>query len=308
MSPAVAVGASIKSLDFPASQYNQDTSALSNLTNTTYLTGSPINSVTFIAPWSGMVLLSVGCSFRDNSATNRVHLAPLVRETDAGGAQVLAADVTERGVGSPGCIANFMYRSRTTLLTGLTPGFQYYAHTAYKVSGGTTADIQVRDITVVPLPLGGDRAGRLVKGSDFPVAVWAQDLTQINNPTTATYITGTPEVSVTFRGPTSGRVLLIVGGGLGNNALAGADRVFLSPQVRETNSSGTIVLAPSVTVRGYGADNQSLAFHYGSRESVLEGLTPGQLYYAVVQYAVAADAGASSGDIGAREIVVVSLP
>lgn len=306
--PNIAVGKPILANDFPASQHMNDGTAINDITSTAYLNGAPVVSVTFIAPTSGMVLLSVGGSFRDNTSTNRVHMSPIVRNTDSAGAIVLAADVTSRGVGSCGAISGFVYRSRTTLLTGLTPGNQYYANLAYKVSAGTTADIQRREITVVPLPLGGDHAGRKIKGADFPVAVWAQDTTQINNPVNRTYITGVPEVSVTFRGPTSGRVLIIVGGGLGNNTAPLGNRVFLSPKVQLTDSAGAVILVASVVNRGFGSDNSSVGFHYGSRESVLEGLIPGQLYYAVVQYTVVNDANGDTGDISARDITVVSIP
>jgi hypothetical protein len=177
----------------------------------------------------------------------------------------------------------------------------------YKVSGGATADIAVREIAVVPTPLGGSFAGRPVRALDYPPAVWAQDATQINNPSNTSYITGSPEVSVTFIAPTSGRVLIVVGGALGNGA--GGDRVFLSPEVRLTNSSGTVVLTPSVTSRGFGSDNCAGNFHYGSRESVLEGLTPGTLYYAVVKYVViTGDAGGTTQDIGCRDITVAAIP
>jgi hypothetical protein len=177
----------------------------------------------------------------------------------------------------------------------------------HKVSGGSTADISVREISVTPTPLGSSFAGRPVRAIDYPPAKWSQDATAINNPTSASYITGSPEVSVTFIAPTSGRVLLVVGGGLGN--AAAGDRIFLSPEVRLTNSSGALVLSPSVTNRGFGSDSCSAGFHYGSRESVLEGLTPGTLYYAVVKYAVAtSDAGASTQDIACRDITVAPLP
>lgn len=149
-------------------------------------------------------------------------------------------------------------------------------------------------------------AGAPMKALDWPPAVWSQDTTQINNPTNTSYITGSPEVSVTFIAPTSGRVLLVVGGGLGNSA--GSDRIALSPEVRETNSSGTLILSATVTERGYSAENQSVGFHYGSRESVLDGLSPGQVYYAAVKYIVFADPGAQTGDIAAREIIVVPIP
>lgn len=149
-------------------------------------------------------------------------------------------------------------------------------------------------------------AGQLVKALDWPPAVMAQDSTQINNPTNTSYIVGTPVVAVTFIGPTSGRVLLIVGGGVGNSA--GADRVALSPEVRETNSSGAVVLSATVTERGFCAENQANGFHYGSRESILDGLTPGQVYYAVVKYVVFGDPGAQTGDIAVREIIVAPVP
>lgn len=304
--PDTLVGAKIQAQDFPAPAYASDTTSISNITSTSFIAGSPVNSTTFVAPTSGMVLLSVGLSARDNGGVNRVHLAPEVRVGSAGGALVLAADVTTRGVGTPGEAASFIYRSRTTLLTGLTGGTTYYVQTMYKVSGGTTADLQVRDVTVCPVPLGGNYAGQPVKALDFPPPVWSQDTTAIANPTNTSYTAGSPAVSVTFIAPTSGRVLIIVGGGCGNSA--GADRIFLSPEVRLTDSSGAVVLTPSVTNRGFSSDMCSSGHVYGSRESVLEGLTPGQQYFARVMYVVAADPGAQTADIAARDITVVPLP
>ncbi|MGP3917693.1 hypothetical protein [Nonomuraea sp. 10N515B] len=301
------VGAVISAQDFPPAVWASDTTANSDISSTSYIAGTPTVSVTFTAPTSGAVLLSVGVAASDNGGTNRVHLSPEVRENNVSGAVVLAADVTNRGVGTPGEASANTHRSRTTLLTGLTPGGTYFARTMHKVSGGTTADIAVREITVIPTPLGSSFAGRPVRALDYPPAVWAQDTTTITNPSNSSYITGTPEVSVTFIAPTSGRVLIVVGGGLGNSA--GADRIFLSPEVRLTNSGGALVLSPSVTNRGFGSDNSSSGFHYGSRESVLEGLTPGQVYYAVVKYVVATtEAGASAADIAARDVTVVSIP
>lgn len=305
--PNTLVGAQIKAEDFPPAVWASDATQNQNISSTTFIAGTPTVSVTFTAPTSGTVLLSVGVAGSDNGGTNRIHLAPEVRVGSVAGAVVLAADVTSRGVGIPGEASANAHRSRTTLLTGLTPGTTYFARTMHKVSGGATADIAVREITVMPTPLGSSFAGRPVRALDYPPAKWAQDTTQINNPTNAGYITGTPEVSVTFVAPTSGRVLLVVGGGLGNGA--GGDRVFLSPEVRETSAAGALVLSPSVTSRGFGSDIAASAFHYGSRESVLEGLTPGQVYYAVVKYAVAtSDAGASTQDIAARDITVVPIP
>jgi len=302
------VGTVIEAGDFPASVYAADTTSIANLSNASFEAGTPECSVTFVAPTSGMVMVSVGLSARDNGGTNAVHLAPEIRVGSSAGTVVLSANVIARGVGTPGEPTSFMYRSRTTIVSGLTGGTAYFARTMHKVSSGSTADLQVRDITIVPLPLGGAFAGRPVRAVDWPPAVWAQDITQINNLSGSSYQAGTPPVSVTFTAPTSGRVLLIVGGGLGNSA--GADRIFLSPEVREgTDSSGAVVLAPSVTNRGFGSDKCSSRFHYGSRESVLEGLTPGQTYFARVMYAVVDDtSGSATADIAARDIGVVPLP
>lgn len=300
------VGDPILAADFPSGAYAADDTTQLNLSNIDYEPGSPAVEALFIAPTSGQILLSVGLSARDNSGTNRVHLSPEIRLGNSAGPVVLSASVTGRGVGTPGGIENYVYRSRTTVVGGLTPGATYYVRTLQKVSGGSTADINVRDLTVTPLPLGSGRAGELVKALDYPPAVWAQDTTTITNPSNNSYTAGSPQVGVTFTAPTSGRVLLIVGGGVGQNA---GNRIFLSPEVRVGSASGAVVLTPSVTNRGFSSDNVAVGFHYGSRESVLEGLTPGVVYYARVMYAVATSDGAgNNADISCREIGVVPLP
>ncbi|GII87692.1 hypothetical protein Ssi03_56820 [Sphaerisporangium siamense] len=218
------------------------------------------------------MLLSVGLSARDNGGANAIHLAPEIRENDVTGTVNLSPNVVTRGVGIPGEPDSFVYRSRTTIRTGLIPGQLYFVRTMHKVSGGTTADLQVRDVTVCPCPLGGNYAGQPVRALDFPPPQWAQDATSITNPTSTAHTAGTPAVSVTFIAPTSGRVLIIVGGGVGNSA--GADRIFLSPEVRLTNAAGAVVLTPQVTNHGFASDNAASTTVYGSRESVLEASPP----------------------------------
>jgi hypothetical protein len=150
--PSIADGELVTAIDFPPSVYAYDDTRISDISSTSYISGTTIVSVYFLAPTSGRVLLTVGGGLQDSSTANRVHLAPVVREDDPSGNAVVSADVATRGIGSPEQCTSFMYLSRTTLLTGLTPGRTYYAHTAYKVSGGSTGDIQSRDISVVPVP------------------------------------------------------------------------------------------------------------------------------------------------------------
>lgn len=300
------VGATIRSQDFPPAEWASEATAQIDITSTSFVAGSPSCEMTFVAPTSGEVLIFVGGGVRD-SAGNRVHIAPEVRVGTVAGAVQLAADVTTRGIGSSTTSTNYEYYSRITLLTGLTAGTTYYARTMQKVSGGTTGDIAIRDIGIIPTPMGGNFAGKRVKALDYPPAAWSQDTTAINNPTNSSYVAGTPEVSVTFNGPTSGRVLLCVGAGIGNSA--NHDRILLSPEVRLTDSSGALILSATVTERGFSSQSQAAAFHYGSRASILDGLDPGQLYFARAMYAVlTGDAGASTGDISCREIIVASLP
>ncbi|MFC7380898.1 hypothetical protein [Sphaerisporangium rhizosphaerae] len=147
----ILVGAKIKAADFPASMSAGDGTTLTALANTTYARGTPEVGTTFVAPTSGRILLTVAGGMRDGSQLNRVHIAPEIYiGTNALGTRILAADVTSRGVGSPAESAGFIYYSRTTLYSGLTPGTTYYAVVAYKVSGGNTSQIAYRQITVEP--------------------------------------------------------------------------------------------------------------------------------------------------------------
>jgi len=146
-------------------------------------------------------------------------------------------------------------------------------------------------------------AGSTVKALDTPPTVYALDTTTISNITQTSYTAGSPEVGVTFTGPTSGRVLITVGGGLRNNA-ANSDRVGLAPQVFETDSSGAEVLAPTV-FRGVSSEGIATAgdFAYRGRTTMLDGLTAGQQYYARVMYIKFGSAG-TTPDVSARDILV----
>jgi hypothetical protein len=150
--PDIADGELVAAIDMPPAVWAFDDTRISDISSTAFISGSPLVSVYFKAPTSGRVLLTVGGGLQDSSTANRVHLAPVVREDGPSGTAVVSADVTTRGIGCPEQTTSFTYLSRTTLLTGLQPGRTYYAHLAYKVSGGTSGDIQSRDITVVPVP------------------------------------------------------------------------------------------------------------------------------------------------------------
>ncbi len=150
------------------------------------------------------------------------------------------------------------------------------------------------------------RAGDLVRSLQ-PTAFFHDD-TVIANLTDTNYAAGTPEIGVFFVGPPSGTVRLTIGGGFRDNGASATDRVFLSPQLFLDGSSGSEVLAPSVTLRGYGSVDADTDFQYGSRVSLITGLTPGAMYYVRTMHATSAGTDPDTADIAARDIIVIPMP
>lgn len=153
--PDLLAGSKIKGLDFPPTVFAQDTTLNTDISNTAdYATGTPEVGVTFTAPTTGRVKISVGASMRNNAAnTDRAAVSVQVFEDDAAGLEVLAPTVF-RGVSSDGIASagNFSTYGHTSLLDGLTPGQEYYARCMQIKFGtaGTTPDITMRDILVEP--------------------------------------------------------------------------------------------------------------------------------------------------------------
>jgi hypothetical protein len=132
-----------------------DNTSNANLTNTTYAAGTPEIGVTFVAPLSGAVVLTLGVGVRNNTSNaDQVHIAPQIYlGTSSAGTLFLSPDVLQYGASSRGGYANddYQYLCRTSLVTGLTVGSTYYVRAMHKtVLGLTTADIAARGITVAP--------------------------------------------------------------------------------------------------------------------------------------------------------------
>ncbi|MEV0382894.1 hypothetical protein [Nonomuraea sp. NPDC050643] len=139
-----------------------------------------------------------------------------------------------------------------------------------------------------------------------PTAFFHDDtiLTEIAN---TSYATGTPEIGVYFVAPPSGKIRLTIGGGFRDNG-ASLDRIFLSPQLFRDNADGAEVLAPSVTLRGYLSLSNNTAFQYGCRVSLIENLTPGQIYYIRTMHLATPGTDPDTSDIAARDLIVIPLP
>lgn len=150
-------------------------------------------------------------------------------------------------------------------------------------------------------------AGTRVLAADWPTALYAADATSISNITATTYQVGSPAVGGQFVAPTTGRVLI----GVGGQGRGPGDRPVITPQVYEgADATGTLVLPANLNERACVLPDGSASSAY-QRITLLDGLTPGALHFARALYRVIPVAGgtiAGTADIFNREIWVVPVP
>lgn len=129
------------------------TSALT-FTNTSGTSGSPVVGVSFVAPSSGAVMISVGGNIWISSNTFRSILgwelktgSTIDTGTVVKGPDYRYAIIAGRSVTTGGPNDNAATRRR--MWSGLTPGSEYNVVTKHWVSGGT-GDLDQREIIVEP--------------------------------------------------------------------------------------------------------------------------------------------------------------
>lgn len=148
-------GGDVYGVDFPPSQFDQDWTPISNITDTSYVAGTPEVAVSVTAPTSGRLFTCVGGGFRNNAATSeQVFITFQVFEDSPSGALFLAAS-NSRGIRSCGIASSqeFQHHGNMDLVTGLEPGRSYYFQVVHKASSSAgTGDISSRNILVVPVP------------------------------------------------------------------------------------------------------------------------------------------------------------
>lgn len=147
----VAAGQKIRALDFTETVQASDTTAHLNISTTPSL-GSPEVGVTFTAPTSGKVLVTISGSVGESGGTVVAGVLDYrVYENNSSGAIVFALGSLIRRVIITSPASNQAQElSRTSLLTGLTPGGVYYAQ-VWHASYGAAVDLYVRAITVAPV-------------------------------------------------------------------------------------------------------------------------------------------------------------
>lgn len=149
-------------------------------------------------------------------------------------------------------------------------------------------------------------AGTRVRALDFPRAEQSFFTANITNQTTTTYVPGTPETAVWFTAPSSGRVAVSLGAGTGNNG-ANADRLLVTYEIFEGDPEDGIRHQAAEAKRGLSNPaTQADTAQYHGHTTMVDGLTPGQKYYARVVHRVTL--GSGTADISHRHIAVWPIP
>lgn len=147
-------------------------------------------------------------------------------------------------------------------------------------------------------------AGTKVYALDRPPGEYTFENTAQTSLSSTTYAEPTNTCRVTFVAPTSGRVKVVVGGGARDDT--NDIQVFLAVEIRETDVSGTIVESPTAYRRGTITMPEASDYQYQSRITILEGLTPGQVYFARIMYRV--DVAGGTADLRLKDLAVIPVP
>lgn len=151
-------------------------------------------------------------------------------------------------------------------------------------------------------------AGTRIRALDFTPPLFNFDASNITGITSTAWVVGSPEVSVRFMAPTSGRVAVMLGASPRNNSVT-VDRLFIGFRIMEGDPADGITFQPLSAK--YGRSNHAYADANdaacsGGQLTIVGGLTPGSWYYAQTQYRVTV--GAGTADLLYRSIMVFPVP
>lgn len=160
-------------------------------------------------------------------------------------------------------------------------------------------------MTIGPNPLS---AGTQIRALDYPPSQFNYDESNILNITSTSWLVGSPEVSVRFRAPTTGRVGVTLSATVRNNAV-NAERLFVGFRIMSGDPADNDTFQP-VSAK-YGRSNLAYAdanngATAGGQLTIVTGLTPGDWYYAQTQYRVTL--GSGTADLLYRSILVIPVP
>lgn len=108
-------------------------------------------------------------------------------------------------------------------------------------------------------------------------------------------------ITETFMAPTSGKVMVIVGGGLRDNG--GTNRIHLAYEIREVNQNGKRIVAPGISRNSWtNSAFQTSNYQYGCRITMVEDLRSGYVYFTRLYISVS---GGSTADAFNGQLIVV---
>lgn len=153
--PDLLAGTYVLGIDTPPTKETHTGTSILDITETSWTAGASGISMTFLAPRTGRVKVTVNVR-GDTDGQERVFFAPEIYEgEDATGTLVLAANrnyAAAYGIDNVASAGVFAHSSWTRLVEGLTPGATHFVRGMHETQDGAgTADIVSRTIIVEPV-------------------------------------------------------------------------------------------------------------------------------------------------------------
>lgn len=136
-------------------QQQQDSTDITGISSTDYIPGAPVVQVTFVAPASGRVSVTVTGKITQSNNGNQTQLGWIMREGDVVGSGTPVVDVSDdRAVGTGQSVNTGgpagVTASNTWMKGSLTPGATYHVYTVHRTNPAGVAAVYYRHLLVVP--------------------------------------------------------------------------------------------------------------------------------------------------------------
>ena len=143
--PDLLAGSIVRALDTPPTQW--DAQGMATTTSTTFEAAGTDCAVTFTAPTTGRVMISIAARMI-NSGTGGTLACPETREGAViGSGAIVEVAIEANTISHYG--ASFSAQGKTSLLSGLTPGAVYNTRMMVRASAGT-GTFANRNVLVTP--------------------------------------------------------------------------------------------------------------------------------------------------------------
>lgn len=154
--PDIKTGDRITTEWWPESVEAEDSGQLTDITSTTFVTGSPVVATTFVAARTGRAAIAVCGAPTESVAGSQIFLTfQLYQGTSASGTLIQDAEealgISSVGDTTAGGSVEMAW-GNLHMVEELEPGETYYVRLVHRVESGSTNDLRARRVTVIPLP------------------------------------------------------------------------------------------------------------------------------------------------------------